>query len=96
MFLFSTNKSTGGFGSIDPAVFEDKDHKMDTDIVDRLIEQLVNESLPLYERYVSMFRLRNINTNAAILGLCKGQVYIYQSSKCIEAKMQIVSKAREI
>ncbi|XP_075265634.1 deoxyhypusine hydroxylase-like [Convolutriloba macropyga] len=68
------NKPTGGFGSIDPAVFADElSPQGDTnELVDPLQERLINEKLPLYERYVAMFKLRNINSTESTRALCKG------------------------
>ena len=68
------NKPTGGFGSIDPAVFEESlTPSGDTcEDIDPLQERLLNESIPLYERYVAMFKLRNISSKLSTRALCEG------------------------
>ena len=73
------NVATGGFGSIDPAVFEASSVNDDmgssgdgAEDVDPLQKRLIDESLPLYDRYVAMFKLRNINTSKSVHALCKG------------------------
>jgi len=68
------NKPTGGFGSIDPAVFEEAlaSNGDTSEAIDPLQERLINEKLPLYERYVAMFKLRNINSKLSTQALCKG------------------------
>ncbi|XP_050693865.1 deoxyhypusine hydroxylase-like [Eriocheir sinensis] len=62
------NKTAVGtqFLSIDPAPPE-----QETDI-EKLREQLVDETLPLFERYRAMFSLRNINTDESARALAAG------------------------
>jgi len=69
-----TNKPTGGFGSIDPAVFTPEVQKGGDvpESVDALQERLINESSSLYDRYVAMFKLRNFNSDSSVKALCKG------------------------
>lgn len=55
------------FGSVDPAP-PVKERKL----VPELRNQLLNTSLPLYDRYKAMFALRNKATEEAVLALCDG------------------------
>lgn len=61
------NNPTGGYESIDPAP-----PLSEQTSTFELGELLMNESLPLFNRYRAMFSLRNIGTEESVLQLAKG------------------------
>jgi len=57
---------TSPYFSVDPAF------PLDCKDVSKLEEILLDENLPLYQRYQAMFSLRDLNTPESIQALCKG------------------------
>lgn len=63
------NMNDNPFESVDPAPAEKKPSKEQVPVY---AAQLLDQSLPLFERYKAMFSLRNNRSKAAVLALCKG------------------------
>jgi deoxyhypusine monooxygenase len=63
------NMADNPFESVDPAPAEKKPSKEQVPVY---AAQLLDQSLPLFERYKAMFSLRNNRSKAAVLALCKG------------------------
>lgn len=58
---------TSPYFSVDPAF------PMSCKDVKKLEEVLLDENLPLYQRYQAMFSLRDLNTTESISAICKGK-----------------------
>lgn len=50
--------------------------------VPELRSALLDESLPLFDRYRAMFALRNLGTEEAVLALGDGKVQLYGEQSC--------------
>lgn len=66
----SENLSTNPYMSVDPAP------PSATQDVSSLRQTLLNESLPLFERYRALFSLRNIGSRDAVLALAEGMLLL--------------------
>lgn len=53
--------------------------------VPELRQALLNESLPLFERYRAMFALRNLGSEEAVLALAAGKISLYNGLPGITA-----------
>lgn len=65
--MHKAEPSTGPYSSVDPAPPAPEED------VGKLREDLLDESLPLFERYRAMFALRNLGEEPAVLALADGE-----------------------